>query len=651
MASITDIKSFVVADDNVTGTIETAQITLTIPNPNNIEVVELRVPAEIEVVDIGVTGLNGSRTDWHSAAGSPSTSLGKVGDFYLNSSTGAYYEKTAPSTWTLRGNLTGPEGEQGIQGIQGVQGIQGDPGPANTLSIGSVNTGSAGSSASATITGTSPSQTLSLTIPRGDKGEIGPQGLVWRGAWSSSTAYAANDAVTYSGSSYRRKLSGTTATIPSGDTTNWELIASKGDTGDTGATGEIGSTGPAGPSNVLSIGTVNTGSEGSLASATITGTSPSQTLNLTIPRGNTGATGETGATGATGDTGPAGPANTLAIGTVTTGAAGSNAGASITGTSPNQTLSLIIPKGDKGDKGDQGNTGSTGATGPAGLLWRGTWSSSTAYVINDAVTYNGSSYRRKVAGTTSTSPNTDPTNWALLASKGDKGDTGSTGATGPTGPANTLVIGTVVTGSPGTSAAASITGTAPNQTLNLTIPEGEMGPTTPTGAMIMYAGVTAPEGWVMCDGVSLSTSTYAALFNVIGYTYGGSGSLFNVPDLRHRYPVGAWDGIDSSVFHLGENDGANLIDRSDRHSHNHNHGVTSDTHAHSIQGAGMNYNMNNTSTGGTYRITSGDNHDHGGSTGNDTHNHGGFTDNATGIRGDGGTAHAYMALNFIIKAE
>lgn len=57
--------------------------------------------------------------------------------------------------------------------------------------------------------------------------------------------------------------------------------------------------------------------------------------------------------------------------------------------------------------------------------------------------------------------------------KGDKGDTGNTGATGP---ANTLTIGTVTTSPPAGSAAATITGTAPNQTLNLTLPRGDQGP-------------------------------------------------------------------------------------------------------------------------------------------------------------------------------
>lgn len=59
---------------------------------------------------------------------------------------------------------------------------------------------------------------------------------------------------------------------------------------------------------------------------------------------------------------------------------------------------------------------------------------------------------------------------------------GETGATGPTGPQGLqgetpiLEIGTVTTGEPGTQAAASITGTAPNYILNLTIPQGPTGP-------------------------------------------------------------------------------------------------------------------------------------------------------------------------------
>lgn len=54
--------------------------------------------------------------------------------------------------------------------------------------------------------------------------------------------------------------------------------------------------------------------------------------------------------------------------------------------------------------------------------------------------------------------------------------TGPTGPTGPSGDTPTLAIGTVTTGEPGTEASASISGTAPNYVLNLTIPQGPTGP-------------------------------------------------------------------------------------------------------------------------------------------------------------------------------
>ena len=60
--------------------------------------------------------------------------------------------------------LTLPEGEPGDPGAPG------DPGPANALSIGSVTSGAA---ASATITGTPPSQVLDLVLPKGEKGDQG----------------------------------------------------------------------------------------------------------------------------------------------------------------------------------------------------------------------------------------------------------------------------------------------------------------------------------------------------------------------------------------------------------------------------------------------------------------------------------------------
>ena len=49
-----------------------------------------------------------------------------------------------------------------------------------------------------------------------------------------------------------------------------------------------------------------------------------------------------------------------------------------------------------------------------------------------------------------------------------------------------------------------------------------------------YAGSTAPQGWLLCNGGSYSITTYPNLYAIIGNNYGGSlaTGLFNVPDTR-----------------------------------------------------------------------------------------------------------------------
>lgn len=60
------------------------------------------------------------------------------------------------------------------------------------------------------------------------------------------------------------------------------------------------------------------------------------------------------------------------------------------------------------------------------------------------------------------------------------------------------------------------------------------------GAVVAFAGSTSPAGWLLCDGSAVSRTTYAALFAVIGTTYGsGDGSsTFNVPNLTDRFIQG-----------------------------------------------------------------------------------------------------------------
>ena len=62
----------------------------------------------------------------------------------------------------------------------------------------------------------------------------------------------------------------------------------------------------------------------------------------------------------------------------------------------------------------------------------------------------------------------------------------------------------------------------------------------PPGAILEFAGLTAPEGYLLCQGQAVSRTTYARLYDVIGVIYGaGDGSTtFNLPDRRRRVGVG-----------------------------------------------------------------------------------------------------------------
>lgn len=98
----------------------------------------------------------------------------------------------------------------------------------------------------------------------------------------------------------------------------------------------------------------------------------------------------------------------------------------------------------------------------------------------------------------------------------------------------------------------------------------------PVGGVQMFAGSTAPTGWLMCDGSAVSRTTYARLFAVIGTTFGaGNGSTtFNIPDTRRRKVIGV--STVASTLDLGQNEGDPITAR----SHSHNHTVTVANHTH-----------------------------------------------------------------------
>ena len=76
-----------------------------------------------------------------------------------------------------------------------------------------------------------------------------------------------------------------------------------------------------------------------------------------------------------------------------------------------------------------------------------------------------------------------------------------------------------------------------------------------SGMLMPYAGASAPTGWLLCYGQGVSTTTYADLFAAIGYTYGGSGGTFNLPDLRGRVVAGKDDMGGTSADRLTDQSG------------------------------------------------------------------------------------------------
>ena len=125
-------------------------------------------------------------------------------------------------------------------------------------------------------------------------------------------------------------------------------------------------------------------------------------------------------------------------------------------------------------------------------------------------------------------------------------------------------------------AASSVT---TNAILNENVTEEKLavGARIPSGAIMAFAMNSAPTGWVAANGASVSTTTYAALFAAIGYTYGGSGGSFNLPDLRGYFVRGSGTNSDSTASGtFGAKQNASLLN----HTHSGTTGTVSANHQH-----------------------------------------------------------------------
>jgi microcystin-dependent protein len=76
------------------------------------------------------------------------------------------------------------------------------------------------------------------------------------------------------------------------------------------------------------------------------------------------------------------------------------------------------------------------------------------------------------------------------------------------------------------------------------------------GVVTIFAGEFVPKNWASCDGTQLSISQNAALYTILGTTYGGDGQLFfNLPDLRGRATVSFGQGLNVSPYTAGQTRG------------------------------------------------------------------------------------------------
>ncbi|WP_295615724.1 spore surface glycoprotein BclB [uncultured Intestinimonas sp.] len=191
----------------------------------------------------------------------------------------------------------------------------------------------------------------------------------------------------------------------------------------------------------------------------------------------------------------------MTVGTVTTGAPGTGAAVTNSGTPQNAVLDFTIPRGDTGAAGPQGPQGPQGPAGPQGPQGETGPAGQAATVTVGTVTTGA-------PGTDAAVTNSGTPQNAVLDFTIPRGDTGATGPQGPQGPAGpqgpqgetgsagqaaTVSVGTVTTGDPGTEAAVTNSGTPQNAVFDFTIPQGQPGSAANTAVQLLQTVDVPPQ--------------------------------------------------------------------------------------------------------------------------------------------------------------
>ena len=94
------------------------------------------------------------------------------------------------------------------------------------------------------------------------------------------------------------------------------------------------------------------------------------------------------------------------------------------------------------------------------------------------------------------------------------------------------------------------------------------------GEIRLFGGNFAPRGWALCDGQLLPIAQNAALFSLLGTTYGGDGrNTFALPDLRGRVPLHAGRGPGLTERRLGAHGGVEQVTLNAAEIPPHNHSL------------------------------------------------------------------------------
>jgi microcystin-dependent protein len=199
------------------------------------------------------------------------------------------------------------------------------------------------------------------------------------------------------------------------------------------------------------------------------------------------------------------------------------------------------------------------------------------------------------------------------------------------------------TGTPLAPTAAAGTNTTQIATTAFVLSNG-----VPTGAINMWGTGTAPSGWLLCAGAAVNRTTYAALFAVIGTTFGvGDGSTtFNLPNYTSRMPYGTTlaatggsaDAVVVAHTHTGSTSTASLTGNVYGISESFGNGGGA---ADGVFTKGAPYTVNLTpvqndpANGGSFSIDA-------------SHSHS-FTTGSSGVSGTNANLPPYLGINFIIK--